>query len=159
MNFSRCNVHWIVAVAVLLLNGAAAAGAEAVTPAMAGNWQGSGKIVVIWCHQPSVAVSVTIQLDGQVTGQVGDARLVDGRFARNRGWLGRKLNLATDYIIAGRLEGPLVAAEGITRSRVMIPLNFDGGKFAGGLGTSGWPFGGKKGMPFTVRNLTLHRSP
>jgi hypothetical protein len=83
-----------------------------------------------------------------VTGTVGDAKLTEGRLLRNRGWLLRKLNWATDYIITGGLDGAIVAAEGITRSRVKMPLNFSGDAFAGGVNTSGSGFEGfygKKG--------------
>ena len=95
--------------------------------------------------------------DGRVTGTVGDAKLTEGRFQQNRGWLGRKLNLATDYIITGNLDGYIVAADGITRKRVMIPLNFSSGSFNGGVNTSGSMFGGKDKMPFSAMSLTLGR--
>jgi hypothetical protein len=101
---------------------------------------------------------VDIHADGSVTGTVGDAKLTDGYFLRNRGWLFRKLNLATDYIIRGGLDGPIVAAEGITRSRVNIPLNFSNGMFKGGVNTSGTDFGGKKSMWLAAANLKLVRS-
>ncbi|MGB7767593.1 MAG: hypothetical protein WBN22_01905, partial [Verrucomicrobiia bacterium] len=42
-------------------------------------------------------VKVDIHADGSVTGTVGDAKLTEGRFESNRGWLGRKLNLYSDY--------------------------------------------------------------
>jgi hypothetical protein len=101
---------------------------------------------------------VDIQSDGRVTGKVGDAILVKGRLEENRGWLGRKLNLATDHIIKGELSGPIVAAESVTRGRVSIPLDLVGGTLVGGVHTSGAKFGGKEKMILSASSLTLKRS-
>jgi hypothetical protein len=129
-----------------------------VTPAMVGHWEGNARIIVSWCHQTNLPVKVEIQADGSVTGTVGDAKITEGRFQENRGWLGRKLNLATDYIIKCNLDGAIVAAEGIKRERVMMPLNFTGGVFKGGVNTSGWKLGGKDNMILSAMSLTLVRS-
>jgi len=130
-----------------------------VTPAMVGHWEGSARIVVIWCRQKELPVRLDIHADGSVTGTVGDAKLTAGRFHANRGLLGRKLNLATDYMITANLDGPLVAAEGITRACVMIPLNFGNGTIQGGVNASGTMGGGKKSMWLAARSLKLIRSP
>jgi hypothetical protein len=134
-----------------------------VIPAMVGHWEGSARIVVSWCHQTNLPVKVNIHADGSVTGTVGDAKLTAGHFQQNRGWLGRKLNLWSDYIITGGLDGAIVAAEGITRSGVKMPLNFSGDAFAGGVNTSGAGFegfDGKKGEGtwLAAGNLKLVRS-
>jgi len=130
-----------------------------VTPAMVGHWEGQARIVVSWCHQKRLPVRVDIHADGTVAGTIGDATLKGGHFRANRGWLGRHLNLATDYIIAGDLDGDIVALEGIRRERVMIPLNFTGGIFKGGVNTSGSMFGGKGKMWLAAMALELVRSP
>jgi hypothetical protein len=129
-----------------------------VTPAMVGHWEGTAHIIVSWCQQTNLPVKLDIHADGSVTGTVGDAKLTDGHFLRNRGWWFRKLNLATDYIIRGGLDGPIVAAEGITLSSVAIPLNFKDGMFEGGVNTSGTDFGGKKSMCLAAAKLKLVRS-
>lgn len=69
----------------------------------------------------------------------------------------RKLNWASDYVITGGLDGPIVAADDITRSRVAIPLDFTEGVFAGGVNTTGTMgnWGRKKTMWLAARNLTL----
>jgi hypothetical protein len=126
-----------------------------IAPAQVGHWEGNARIIVIWCQHTNLPVKLDIQADGGVTGTVGDARLAAGRFLKNRGWLGRKLNIETDYIITGNLDGPIVAAEGITRARVMMPFNFDGGLIKGGVATSGTWFGGKAGMVLTAQSLKL----
>jgi hypothetical protein len=106
---------------------------------------------------------VDIHADGSVTGKVGDAKLMEGRFQPNRGWLGRMFNLYSDYIITGNLDGAIVSAEGITRESVNIPLDVDGGAFKGGVHTSGSKFvekdQWKEKMIFSAASLTLTRSP
>ena len=133
-----------------------------VTGAMVGHWEGEARIIVTWCHQKNLSVKVDLHEDGTVTGTVGDATLTLGRFQQNRGWLGRKLNMATDYIIKGGLNGAIVKAEGITRSEVMIPLNFSGGTFTGGINTSGTMLSSKdkrkERMPLSTASLTLTHS-
>lgn len=136
-----------------------------VTSAMAGHWEGSARLIVSWCHQPNLTVSLDIHADGSVTGKIGDAVLTGGRFKSNRGWLGRKLNLATDYIVTGNLDGAIVAAEGIVRDTIYIPLDLKDNAFVGGINTSGslCVFSSKKTMKekmgFSARSLKLIRSP
>ena len=86
---------------------------------------------------------------------VGDAILTDGRLERNRGALGRKLNLATDYLITGKLNGSIVRSESITRESVSIPLNFSGGEYTGGIHTSGSKLGGLEKGILSASSLTL----
>jgi hypothetical protein len=129
-----------------------------VTPAMVGHWEGNAYIVAAWCHQTNLTVKVDIHADGSVSGTVGDAKLTDGRFLRNRGWLGRKLNMYSDNVIKGGLDGPILAAQGITRSSVGIPLGFKDGMFDGSVVTSGALWGGKKSEGFVAQNLKLVRS-
>ena len=131
---------------------------EVVRPEMVGHWEGDGKIIVTWCQQTNLPVTLDVKADGGVTGKIGDATLTKGQLRRNRGWLGKKLNIKTDYVITGRLEGPIVSAEGITRSGVNIPINYSTGKFVGGLHTTGSKFGDKKRMILSA-GLKLTRAP
>lgn len=130
-----------------------------VTPEMIGHWEGSADIVVAWTKQRQLPVVLDLQADGTVTGRIGDARLVDGHFSRNRGWLGRQLNLATDYIVRGRIEGPVIAAEDITRDTVSLPLWFEPGRFTGAVHTGGSKFGGKERMILSAFRLQLKKTP
>ncbi len=149
----------LIALLTLLTACSSRGGGNVVTPPMVGHWEGNARIVVSWCQQTNLPVKVDIHADGSVTGAVGDAKLAAGRFQKNRGWLGHKYNLyATDYIIVGNLDGALVAAEGITRQRVMMPLNFKGSAFIGGVNTSGSAFGGKEKMWLAARSLKLTQS-
>lgn len=61
--------------------------------------------------------------DGTVEGTVGDATMQDAYFKRNRGWIGRILGLATDYIIVGDLNGA-VASE-VQYAKFWIVGEFD----------------------------------
>lgn len=113
-------------------------GAQAtVESEMTGKWKGEGRIVVSWCKQKRLALDLEIGEDGSVEGRVGDAKLVEGQLQQNRGAIGRGLNIKTDYIIVGKLEGEIVAGEHLVRSEVKIPLNFHGDTYSGGLHTDG----------------------
>jgi hypothetical protein len=132
------HIFGFVPMLALFLSGAHLHAVESiVTPAMIGHWEGNARIVASWCHQTNLAVALDIHADGSVTGKIGDATLIEGHFAANRGWLGRELNLATDYIITGNLDGAIIAAEGIKRDKIYIPLNFKDNVFVGGINTSG----------------------
>ena len=126
-------------------------------PAMVGQWTGVAEIVVSWTKQRSLALDLVIRADGTVTGRIGDATLTNGHLATNRNWLGKKLNLATDYIIVGDLAGAIIAAEQIRREHIKVPLNWSEGIFRGGVHTSGSHFGGREKMILSASRLQLHR--
>jgi hypothetical protein len=123
---------------------------------MTGQWEGNAQIIVSWTTQRTLPVTLGIQSDGKVSGKVGDATLTNGRFKANRGWLGRNLNIKTDYIITGDLNGPVIAAENIKRKGVMMPLTFATNAFKGAVHTSGTHVGGKKRMVLSA-GVTLKR--
>jgi hypothetical protein len=159
MVFTFHNVRLLATLVLMLPVLSSCASQSVLTPAQVGYWEGNARIIMTWCHQTNLLVKLDIKPDGSVTGSVGDARLTEGRFLNNRGWLGRKLNIETDYIIKGHLDGPIVAAEAITRARVLMPLNFDGGLIKGGVATSGTWFGGKDSMVLTAGSLKLTHIP
>jgi hypothetical protein len=154
----RDNIRRGVAIMLACAVSSVLCAAESVVKtSMVGHWDGSARIIVSWCTQQMLPVALDLHADGTVTGKVGDADLTNGRFSRNRGWLGRKLNFATDYIVRGDLNGAVVAAEGISRAGVSIPLNFRDGRFTGGLHTTGSKFGGKETMILSASALKLSR--
>jgi hypothetical protein len=102
-----------------------------VTPAMVGHWEGNARIIVSWCHQKNLPITVDIHADGSVTGKIGDATLVAGHFLSHRSWPWRHT------IITGKLDGDIVAAEGIARSYVTMMCDFSNGSFKGQIDTSG----------------------
>jgi hypothetical protein len=140
-----------------LIPAAASSQSRATRDSMTGVWCGSARIVVNWTIQKNLGVRLEIPPSGVVTGQVGDARLVAGRLETNRGPVGRMLNIKTDYIIVGKLEGPIIASEGITRPGVKMPLNWTGSEFRGSVHSEGWKFGGKEHMVLTAFHLVLRR--
>ena len=142
----------IATIVALLALGCSWASESLVTSAMTGHWEGNARIVVSWCRQTILPVKVDINADGSVNGTIGDALLNEGHFQSNRGWLERKLNLATDYIITGNLEGSIIAAEGIVRKRVMMPLDFKEDSFTGSVNTKPLKF---LGRDFAAGFLTL----
>lgn len=149
----------IVGAFALAIGCASFAGGQVATPPMVGHWKGEASIFVNWTKAKTLAVDVRIGVDDSVTGTIGDARLVGGRFEANRGWLGRSLNVKTDYRILGKLDGPIIVAEKITRESVSLPLNFKDGVFEGGLATSGSQLGGAQSMILTAGKLVLRRVP
>ena len=131
---------------------------QAFAPGTVGRWKGNARIVLAWTTQTNLCVTLNIREDATVTGKIGEALLVSGRLKKNPGWLDRKLKVKTDYIIVGDLQGAIIAAEGITRSRVKIPLNFSSESLTGGLQTCGSQFGGKDQMILSAIELTLNRT-
>ena len=146
-----------LAVLLAVLNFCAAG--NIVTPAMTGHWDGNARIIVSWCHQTNLPVAVDIHADGSVTGKIGDATLVGGHFLSHRTWPWRH------SIITGKLDGAIVAAEGITRSSVTMICDFSNGSFKGQIDTNGslCVFSSKKTMKekmaLTAIGLKLIRSP
>jgi hypothetical protein len=130
---------------------------KATRDSMTGVWCGSAKIVVSWTTQRNLGIRLVVPPSGEITGQVGDARLVAGRLEVNRGAVGRMLDMKTDYIIVGKLVGPIIASEKITRGEVKMPLNWTGSEFQGGVNTDGWKFGGKDHMVLAASQLVLRR--
>lgn len=78
-------------------------------------------------------VSIKILPDGRVEGMAGGARLTGCSVKKNRGWLGRRLNIKTDYIIRGCLEGAVVPGDSGGMRKIAIPFNIIDGKLTGGL--------------------------
>jgi len=130
---------------------------ESFAPATVGQWKGNARVVAVWTKQTNLCVTLDIRDDGAVTGKIGNALLTNGRLKKNPGWLDRKLDVKPDYIIVGDLQGAIIAAEGITRAHVKIPLHLSGDTLTGGLHTCGSKFGGKDQMILSAAGLTLNR--
>jgi hypothetical protein len=121
----------IVTLTVLLTALNLCAAESIITPAMVGHWEGNARIIVSWCHQTNLTVAVDIHADGSVTGKIGDATLVAGHFLSHRSWPWRHT------MVTGKLDGAIVAAEGITRSYVTMICDFSNGSFTGQIDTNG----------------------
>ena len=131
-------IHPVLLSSLLLIG---CAGKSAPPVDLIGTWEGQARVIVDYCNKDHLPIQLTILRDGSVSGKIGDSTLVEGRFDRNRGTAGRLFKIKTDYIIAGRLDGPLVAEEQITRESVQLPFNLKYGQLDGGLHTSGSKLG------------------
>ena len=129
-----------------------------ITISMVGHWQGSTHVIVKWCEQSELPVSLDILADGSVTGKVGDAELTNAHLAKKRNFFGRDDGHRATHIIRGKLQGPIVAAEGISRGEVFIHLRSEAVELVGSLATSGSKMGGKDDMVLTAISLRLTRS-
>ena len=75
---------------------------------------------------------IIIESSGVATGRIGQAVFNDCIIHRNRGWLGRKLNLKTDFIVlGGYMEGKITPKDEGKRREFTIPLNIVNGKLTG----------------------------
>lgn len=150
-----------ITILIFLLLGVLAfapAHAQQVDTAMAGTWSGRVSFSVPFSAAHELAVSVTIAPDGGVSGTVGDAALVNARFASGRGAMGRALRIGREFVVEGGLSGSLVHGELLQRARVVISLDFRGGTFVGELQTSGMHDGAPESQAIAASGLVLHRA-
>lgn len=159
MHAFSCLTRPFLVVTLLLAGTTVSAVDPSLESRLVGRWQGQAEIIVSWCRQKQLRVSLEVRPDGRVTGQVGEAALSGARLSRNRGWLGRQLGLATDWRVSGELVGPVVAAEGIVRESVSIPLDFQDGVWVGGVHTSGSKPGRAADGRLSAAGLILRRAP
>ena len=131
MNRTLHFIRWSAVFAALLAAWNLGAAESIITPEMVGHWDGNARIIVSWCHQTNLTVAVDIHADGSVTGKIGDATLVAGHFLPHRSWPWRHT------IITGKLDGDIVAAEGIARSEVTMICDFNKDSFNGQIDTNG----------------------
>ena len=87
-------------------------------------------------------VSFNLYEDGTVEGTVGDATMQNAYFKRNRGWLGRMLRHATDYIIVGDLNGSVI--DEVQCGRFWIVGHFDEKGIRADIDCDGCRKGGEK---------------
>jgi len=132
--------------------------AQRMDSAMVGAWAGRAQIAVSWSRQRELAVRVLIRHDGSVSGTIGDAQLIDGRFSNARGPAGRALRIGREYAIAGGLSGPVIRSEAVQRASVRLSLDWKGQAFEGELQTSGTTEGSSADMALGATGLVLRRA-
>jgi hypothetical protein len=120
------------------------------TNEIVGHFKGNAKIIVEWCNLDSLTFDLNIDSLGNITGSIGNARIIQGKMKTNT--FG-----STKFIIEAELEGNIIEKEGIKRRRIKIPFDYVGGKIVGGFGTSGSKFGGKEKMILSGTDLILTR--
>jgi hypothetical protein len=81
----------------------------------------------------TLPIRLDVTADGRVTGVVGGATLADCTLRRNRGRVGRMLRIKTDYVIRGRLVGPVFAGDTVRERRISAPFNLRDGALRGTL--------------------------
>lgn len=138
--FAQVKRHPTVLLAFLvvatLLAGCLARPMKTIPTPLIGTWHGESRVRLPIVFVPEsdddpsddvqvpVALNITIHDDGTVTGTVGDAELVECVLKQNRGELGRRLNMATDYIVMdGYLAGAIVPADETPEKALTIPFN------------------------------------
>lgn len=125
--------------------------------ALVGAWEGETRsFVQRWYAGGRFGVFFNLHEDRTAEGTVGDARLQNALFRRNRGWLGRMLHMASDYVIEAELEGSLM--ENVQCGRVTISLNFDETGLQGSVECSECGEGGRGQRWITSPGLTFTRA-
>jgi hypothetical protein len=120
-----------------------------------GTWKGEGKIIVAWCEQKQLSFELQIDMDGNVSGEIGNAQILHGKIKLNNifyRWLGNR-----KYIIDAKLSNYLIEKEKIRRESIRVFLDFENPFFVGGFHTSGRKFGGKEKMILSGSSLKLDK--
>lgn len=95
-------------------------------------------------------MEISINSDGKVSGKIGSANLVNCRIEKNRGQLGKSLNLKTDYRIIGEMKGKINNSDPNEIRKISIPFNLEEGKLKG----SCFEGGGFDIFPFSDLDMT-----
>ena len=142
-----------------ILFAAASPGAAMPPPEFAGAWHGTAKVTHGVMLDRAFPVRVYIHRDGTVTGTVGNSTLRDARLTRHRpvGVSREERRDLVDYMITGRLVGPVLTAKRVSAREVFIPLDYAEGRFAAAVHAHGTVIAGQ---PFGIfsADLTLRRS-
>jgi hypothetical protein len=80
-----------------------------------------------------VMVSLIIDKHGNITGMAGDAAFEDCILTQNRGWIGRRLGIKTDFLIKGKLNGSTFEKDTLINKDISIPFNIENGELKGSL--------------------------
>jgi hypothetical protein len=94
-------------------------------------------------------VLIQINADATITGSIGNAQLENCKIVKNRGKLGRSLNLKTDYRIIGKLKGKINSFDNQEVRSVSMPFNVENNIMEGSIfESSGFDI-----FPFADMNL------
>ena len=98
---------------------------------------GEGDFVFTKSDGP-VKIVLKIGENGVVEGSVGDAVFQGCSVKKNRGRLGKALNLATDCAITGQLKGKIFPGDVIPEKEISIPFVLEGNAMSGTLFEKPW---------------------
>ncbi|MDP1727632.1 MAG: hypothetical protein Q8M15_12680 [Bacteroidota bacterium] len=111
--------------------------------ALIGTWSGKQSVQVRYStgfmkfrfveSGDSLVTLIQIDKEGKVSGSIGNAKMSDCRVIKNRGAVGRKLNLATDFSIRGKLEGFIFEGDTIASKDIAIPFEIKSDKLQGSV--------------------------
>jgi hypothetical protein len=106
---------------------------------LVGHWVGTAKVIHTWAYGKTFPVLLDIHRDGTATGTLGNAKLVDARWKRERlspherqkypGWI--------TFLVKGGLSGSLMPKDAINATYAYVPIERYHGKFSGGVNTHG----------------------
>ncbi|MEI6089028.1 MAG: hypothetical protein WCR42_01110 [bacterium] len=144
MNAKSFNMTLIAIVLLLFLTQQNSESATNWTPpqSIVGNWSGKHLVVVRtqtngkynFTKSPgALNFNIIIYSDGKLTGTLGTATFEGCVVYKNRGWIGRTLNLKTDFVIKGKLVGPIFPEDAIKNKTISMPLNLENNTLKGSL--------------------------
>ena len=130
--------------------------AQRADSAMVGRWTGQVVLTAPTTQQHELSMQLDISDYGVVTGTIGDALLVDAHIYReNR--LVQVLRLGRQYAVDGRLSGPIIRRESVTREVVHLSLDRMGTHLTGYLQTNG-SYEGESGDRMLTGTVSLERA-
>jgi hypothetical protein len=107
---------------------------------LAGTYTGKEQIIIRYdkdgqyiYKEDVVMISLFMDSLGHVTGMIGEAELEDCNVTKNRGWIGQRLGIKTDFLIRGILKGNTFDKDTIFTKSISIPFNIENDELKGGL--------------------------
>lgn len=107
---------------------------------LVGKWESKQKVTVrtkekgkyVFINAPdSLLLQFSIDDKGNVSGHLGDATFENCKVFKNRSGLGKRLNLATDYVIKGHLKGAIFAKDPYLTKEISAPFDVKNNKMEG----------------------------
>ena len=80
-----------------------------------------------------IQVSLIISNTGEVSGTLGETAFEGCKVTLNRGWLSRQLNIKTDFIVNGKLNGRTFEEDTMLNKNISIPFNLKNREISGRL--------------------------
>ncbi|HEX9045788.1 MAG TPA: hypothetical protein VF988_02075 [Verrucomicrobiae bacterium] len=162
MNANPRTAIWLALLATVLLAFALLASCAPAVSGLAGQWHGKHHFTGISYKEATqkkvapqdVDIVLHISADGKVTGRLGGAQLSDCVVELNRGWIGRMINIKTDYVIRGRIIGAVATGSDTGTNTISAPFNLVDGHIKGSVFAM-HPFT----YPYPILGLRLSREP
>lgn len=113
-----------------------------VPSSLIGEWESKQKVTVrtkvkgdyVFINAPdSLLLQFSIDEKGIVSGHLGTASLENCKVEKNRGDLGKAMNLATDYVIKGELKGAIFPNDPYSTKEISAPFDVKNYKMNGSL--------------------------